>query len=83
MLNNNALLTYPDVTSVVMFSLLHPCSACAIHIKETQKAINSKYGPTPFTVVWKNPGGKKDMPLSKMTLEKTPAITISPYEGNI
>ena len=66
-----------------MFSLLHPCSNCANHIKETQKAINSKYGDTPFTVVWKNPGGKKDMLLSQLVLGGTPAITILRYQDKI
>ena len=66
-----------------MFSLLHPCSECAKHIKETQKKINSKYGDTPFTVVWKNPGSQNDMNLSKMILGQPPAITILRYQGPI
>ena len=66
-----------------MFSLLHPCSDCAHHIKETQKVINSKYGDTPFTVVWKNLGGKDDMPLSQLILGQTPAITILRYQDKI
>ena len=69
-----------------MFSMIHPCSACAEHIKKTQQRINSKYGvKIPFTVAWNDKlfEPAKEMAKSVKVLEEEPPITILRYQGNI
>ena len=63
----------------MVFSLLYPCSNCATYLKDIQKAVNSKYGETPFTVVWKTPGSESDMRDSQKIMEESPAIDIKRY----